>query len=105
MLFERMLVPDDVEKRDQDMKSRAQGAAVFAEPLDHVGALLRYHDSGFGDDYDNTKAKTMTTTIPPMAVSILILLRPNVDGQSLDPFDSTSLSPRQRLFADIMGAP
>ena len=100
-----MLVPDDVEKRDQDMKSRAQGAAVFAEPLDYVGALLRYHDSGFGDDYDNTKAKTMTTTIPPMAVSILILLRPNVDGQSLDPFDSTSLSPRQRLFADIMGAP
>jgi hypothetical protein len=39
------------------MKSRAQGAAVSAEPLDYIGALLRYHDSGFGDDYDNHESQ------------------------------------------------
>jgi hypothetical protein len=52
-----MLIADHVEKRDQDMKSRPQGAAVLAEPLDDIGALLRYHHSGFGDDYDNHESQ------------------------------------------------
>ena len=50
MLFQRMLIADGVEERDKDVKSGAQYAAVFPQPLDYIGALLRNHDRGLGDD-------------------------------------------------------
>src|SRR6185503_13017794 len=55
LLLERVLVANDVEKRDQDMKSRAQRAAILAQALDDVGALLRHHHRGLGNDNDNQK--------------------------------------------------
>ena len=57
LLFQRMLIADDVEKRDQNVKSGALGAAVPAERFVHISALLRYHHSSFGandDYYDST---------------------------------------------------
>ena len=37
-------------KRKQDVKSGIQRVRIFAQPLDHIGALLRHDDGGLGDD-------------------------------------------------------
>ncbi len=42
-LLEAVPVRDLLDERDQDVKSRLQGAAVLAQILHHVGALLRHH--------------------------------------------------------------
>ena len=50
--FQGMFVPNHIEERHQDMKAGIQRRVIFAEPLDHEGALLRDDASGFGN-YDN----------------------------------------------------
>jgi hypothetical protein len=48
-----MAVAHHVEKRDQNMKSSTERAAVLAKPLDHVGALLRHDHRRLGDHDDD----------------------------------------------------
>ncbi len=43
-----------LEERREDVKAGLQGAAVLAQVLDDVGALLRHHHGGFRDhDHDD----------------------------------------------------
>ena len=51
-LFERVLVGDPLNKRDQDVKPGFEGPAVFAEVLDDEGLLLRDDRGRLGDDDD-----------------------------------------------------
>ena len=49
-LLERVPIADHVDERDEDVEAGAERAVVFAQPLDHVGRLLRHHDRGSADD-------------------------------------------------------
>ena len=61
LLLEVVPVGDALHERHQDMESRLQRAAVLAETLDDIGALLGHHRSGAPDRDHHDEAITMNT--------------------------------------------
>ena len=53
LLLQAVPVGDALHERHQNVKARLQRAAVFAEVLDDVGALLGHHGRGLGQHDDH----------------------------------------------------
>ena len=63
--LERVAVADAVDERHQDVEAGVQRAAVAAEPLDDVGALLRHDNRRLGDDDEDEQGEDRPTISRP----------------------------------------
>jgi hypothetical protein len=66
-----MLVANDIEEGHQDMKAGAKSPAVAPESLDHVCALLRHDDRGFGHDENDEERQDYDDDESAHKISVL----------------------------------
>src|SRR5258705_3476425 len=100
-----MLITNHIEKRDEDMKAGAQGAAVLTQAFDDEGALLGHHDGGLSDDDDDKESERDDDDKSTHSISVSSLLAPDKDREAFDPFDFAAFAARQRLVTDVARVP
>src|SRR5258705_12024611 len=100
-----MLITNHIEKRDEDMKAGAQGAAVLTQAFDDEGALMGHHDGGLNDDDDDKESSRDDDDKSAHSISVSSLLAPDKDREAFDPFDFAAFAARQRLVTDVARVP
>ena len=55
--FERVLVADVVDEREENMEPGIEGGRVLSQPLNDVGALLRHDHGGLGENVEDEQRK------------------------------------------------
>jgi hypothetical protein len=107
-LLERVLVADRVDEWDEDVEAGAERLVEPAQPLDHVGVLLRHDDRGPGDhdDREHGQHGQDDQTFGHSKSPFPRWLDPaDPQLEPVDPLDEAALTRAQVELADVADAP